>query len=140
MPPPEPLWAPSKLYSRLGPRRNLPGAHSPASLTTGTERNRLAVIYRRDRGDSKGRPLMGTEIWRSSINRRDFLRGTAAIGLGGTAAWLAAACRATPSAGPAGSPSPLTYAKAQVDGDLTLFNWSQYMSPDVIDNFATHYG
>jgi len=82
---------------------------------------------------------MGSEIWRSQVNRRDFLRGSAALGLGGAAVWLAAACGSSSSAA-GGSPAPLTYAKAQIDGDLNLFNWSQYMSPDVISAFASHYG
>jgi spermidine/putrescine transport system substrate-binding protein len=85
---------------------------------------------------------MASEIWKRDINRRDFLRAGAALGVGGSALWLAAACgpsgSPTPVAG--GSPAPLVYPKAQIDGDLNLFNWSQYMDPGTIDKFAKHYG
>src|SRR5215472_1498422 len=87
---------------------------------------------------------MGSRLWKSEFNRRDFLRGGAALGLGASAAWLAAACGVTsqPSAATSAgsSPTPLNYPKAQIDGDLNLFNWSQYMSQDVIDAFAKQYG
>jgi spermidine/putrescine transport system substrate-binding protein len=81
---------------------------------------------------------MAPRIWESEFSRRDFLRGGAALGVGGAALWVAAACGSTSTAA-VGSPSPLTYAKAQIDGDLNLFNWSQYMSPDVISGFASKY-
>jgi spermidine/putrescine transport system substrate-binding protein len=84
---------------------------------------------------------MGSRLWSNEINRRDFLRGGAALGLGGTALWIAAACGGSPStAAQQGSPSPLVYPKAQIDGDLNLFNWSQYMNPDLITAFAKEYG
>jgi spermidine/putrescine transport system substrate-binding protein len=80
------------------------------------------------------------EIWRSEFDRREFLRRLSALGLGGTAIWIAAACGGTGSGGTANaSPTPLVYPKAQIDGDLNLFNWAQYMSQDVIDSFAKHY-
>ena len=84
------------------------------------------------------------EIWRSELDRREFLRRLSALGLGGTAIWIAAACGNTGSSGGPpvanSTPVPLTYPKAQIDGDLTLFNWAQYMSQDVINGFAKHYG
>ena len=84
------------------------------------------------------------EIWRSEFDRREFLRRLSALGLGGTAIWIAAACGATGSSGGPpvanSTPVPLNYPKAQIDGDLNLFNWAQYMSPDVINGFASHYG
>lgn len=84
---------------------------------------------------------MGSRLWSDEINRRDFLRGGAALGLGGTALWIAAACGGSPSTSATqGSPSPLVYPKAQIDGDLNLFNWSQYMNPDLITAFAKEYG
>ncbi len=83
---------------------------------------------------------MASDTWDRDINRRDFLKAGAALGLGGTAAWLAAACGSSSSvASSSSSPTPITYAKAEIDGDLNLFNWSQYMSPDVIDAFAKQY-
>jgi spermidine/putrescine transport system substrate-binding protein len=84
------------------------------------------------------------EIWRSRFNRRDFLRGAAALGIGGGALGIAAACGVSPaSSGPPvanATPVPLHYPTAKIDGDLTLFNWSQYMNPDVITGFSKHYG
>src|SRR5579885_1222894 len=79
---------------------------------------------------------MASGIWDRDLNRRDFLKAGAALGLGGTAACGTSSVASTPSS----SPTPITYAKADIDGDLNLFNWSQYMSPDVIDEFAKHYG
>jgi spermidine/putrescine transport system substrate-binding protein len=83
---------------------------------------------------------MASDFWKSDINRRDFLRAGAALGLGGSAAWIAAACGASPGPVANASPSPLVYPTAKIDGDLNLFNWSQYMDPGVIDKFAKHYG
>jgi spermidine/putrescine transport system substrate-binding protein len=86
---------------------------------------------------------MGSDdIWRSEFDRREFLRRLSALGLGGTAIWIAVACGATGTGGTAAnsSPTPLVYPKAQIDGDLNLFNWAQYMSTDVINGFAKHYG
>ncbi len=83
---------------------------------------------------------MADDVWGKGINRRDFLKAGAALGLGGTAAWIAAACGSSSVATTSSSPTPIQYAKAEIDGDLNLFNWSQYMSPDVIDAFAKQYG
>src|ERR1700693_3678288 len=84
---------------------------------------------------------MATEKWMAEMNRRDSLRAGAALGLGGSALWLAAACGASsPTPVANASPTPLVYPKAQIDGDLTLFNWAQYMDPGVIDGFAKKYG
>ena len=80
---------------------------------------------------------MASKTWQSEFNRRDFLRGTAALGLGGAAAWLAA-CGGTTGAAP--SPSPLIYPKAQIDGDLEYFNWSEYLDPALITSFEKNYG
>jgi spermidine/putrescine transport system substrate-binding protein len=80
------------------------------------------------------------DIWEKGVNRRDFLKAGAALGLGGTAAWIAAACGSSSAANVSTTPTPINYAKAEIDGDLNLFNWSQYMSPDVITAFANKYG
>jgi spermidine/putrescine transport system substrate-binding protein len=79
---------------------------------------------------------MASEVWKRDFNRRDFMRGGAAFGLGGTALWLAA-CGGTGTAG--ASPSPINYPKAVIDGDLEYFNWAQYLSPDVIKGFEKQY-
>ncbi len=81
---------------------------------------------------------MASDNWKAEINRREFLRGGAALGLGGTALWLAA-CGAT-GTGSASSPTPITYPKAIIDGDLEYFNWSEYLDPDTIKAFEKHYG
>ncbi len=83
---------------------------------------------------------MGSKLWSNEINRRDFLRGGAALGLGGTALWIAAACGGSPSSSGTTSSAPTNYPKAQIDGDLNYFNWSQYLSPDVISGFEKQYG
>ncbi|MDQ6876883.1 MAG: extracellular solute-binding protein [Candidatus Dormibacteraeota bacterium] len=80
---------------------------------------------------------MASEIWKADINRRDFLRAGAVLGLGGTALWLAA-CGGG-STGAATTPKPIVYPKAVIDGDLDYFNWDQYLSPDVISGFEKHY-
>jgi spermidine/putrescine transport system substrate-binding protein len=81
---------------------------------------------------------MASDNWKTEINRRDFLRGSAALGLGGTALWLAA-CGAS-GTGSSSSPTPINYPKAVIDGDLEYFNWAQYLSPDVIKGFEKQYG
>jgi spermidine/putrescine transport system substrate-binding protein len=80
---------------------------------------------------------MARDIWQSEINRRDFLRGGAALGLGGTALFLAA-CGGTSTT--TASTAPTNYPKAKIDGDLEFFNWSQYLSPDLIKGFQDKYG
>jgi spermidine/putrescine transport system substrate-binding protein len=80
---------------------------------------------------------MASDIWKAPINRRDFLRGSAALGLGGTAAFLAACGSQGVTVAPVATPN---YPKAQIDGDLEFFNWSQYLDPDVIKRFEKNYG
>jgi spermidine/putrescine transport system substrate-binding protein len=80
---------------------------------------------------------MASEIWKKDLNRRDFLRGGAALGLGGTALWLAACGGTNPVAG--ATPTPINYPKAEIDGDLEYFNWAQYLSPDLIKGFEKQY-
>jgi spermidine/putrescine transport system substrate-binding protein len=80
---------------------------------------------------------VASDIWKAAINRRDFLRGGAALGLGGTAAYLAACGSGTTGGTPLATPH---YPTAKIDGDLEFFNWSQYLSPDVIKGFEKQYG
>jgi spermidine/putrescine transport system substrate-binding protein len=79
-----------------------------------------------------------SDNWKAEINRREFLRGGAALGLGGTALWLAACGGA--GTGAASTPTPINYPKAVIDGDLEYFNWSEYLDPDTIKAFEKHYG
>jgi spermidine/putrescine transport system substrate-binding protein len=78
------------------------------------------------------------DIWQSFIDRRDFLKGGIGLTLGGSAALLAA-CGGSSTTGAAGPSATPNFPKAQIDGDLEWFNWSQYMSPDVITGFQQHY-
>lgn len=79
---------------------------------------------------------MASEILKADINRREFLRVTAALGIGGGAALWLAACGAT--GGTATAPA-LKYPKAVIDGDLEYFNWAAYLNPDVIKAFEKEY-
>ena len=81
---------------------------------------------------------MASDNWKTEINRREFLKGSAALGLGGTALWLAAC-------GPGGtgakaSPTPIDYPRAVIDGDLEYFNWDAYLDPELIKGFEKEYG
>jgi len=78
------------------------------------------------------------DILQSLIDRRDFLKGGIGLTVGGSAAFLAA-CGASSTTGAAGPSATPNFPKAQIDGDLEWFNWSQYMSPDVISSFEQHY-
>ena len=78
---------------------------------------------------------MARSIWEQDVDRRDVLRGGVGLALGGSAALLAA-CSGSASVGPTATPS---FAKAQIDGDLEFFHWSQYLSPDVIKAFEKNY-
>jgi spermidine/putrescine transport system substrate-binding protein len=81
---------------------------------------------------------VASDIWKAAFNRRDFLRGSAALGLGGAAAYLAACAPGTPTAvAPVATPH---YPKAQIDGDLEFFNWNQYLDPVTIKKFEKNYG
>lgn len=67
------------------------------------------------------------------MRRREFLLGGAGI-----AAGALAGC----GVGPQSAPKPVaqTVARPKIDGDLLLFNWTEYMSPKVVKAFAKHYG
>jgi spermidine/putrescine transport system substrate-binding protein len=69
------------------------------------------------------------------LGRRAFIGGagrlTLLAGLGGAAAACGKSASAT-SGGPR--------LKAKIDGDLSIFNWAQYMNPDVVKGFAKEYG
>ncbi len=82
---------------------------------------------------------MPNDLWDSTIDRRQFLKGGIGVTLGGSAALLAA-CGGTANTGAATSASATPkFPKAQIDGDLEWFNWTQYMSPDVISAFEKNY-
>jgi spermidine/putrescine transport system substrate-binding protein len=49
----------------------------------------------------------------------------------------AAACGGAPDAG---APAAADCAPGQIDGDLRLYNWSDYMDPELITDFEAEYG
>jgi spermidine/putrescine transport system substrate-binding protein len=82
------------------------------------------------------------------VNRRSFL---AASGLTGTAAFLAACARsvgspiasaAAPSAGASSAPSTGASASAggEVEDELFIYNWSDYIAPENIEAFEAEHG
>jgi spermidine/putrescine-binding protein len=90
------------------------------------------------------------------LSRRQFLRGMAAVGAGAAAVPLLAACgggaTASPTASPAGStpvasgalPSPSASAEPtpvpSPEGELFVYNYTDYISPDTIPGFEKKYG
>jgi spermidine/putrescine transport system substrate-binding protein len=80
------------------------------------------------------------EMWSRDIDRRQFLRIGAALGLSGAALMaFVEACGGTTGSAEV-SPTPIVYPKAQIDGDLEYFNWTEYLNPDLITSFEKHYG
>ena len=69
------------------------------------------------------------------MRRREFIRGGAGLAAG---ALLGAGC----GVGPQSAPQPVAQAvvKPEIDGDLLMFNWTEYMNPKVIKGFAKRYG
>jgi len=69
------------------------------------------------------------------MRRRDFLRGSAGLAAG---ALVGAGC----GVGPQSAPKVVAQKAAapKVDGDLLIFNWTEYMNPKVIKGFAKQYG
>ena len=43
------------------------------------------------------------------------------------------------SVGSSEPPAPSNYPKAEIDGDLEYFNWSEYLNPDAITAFEKKY-
>ena len=63
------------------------------------------------------------------IRRREFLRGGAGLAAGA----LGAGC----GVGPQSAPKPVAtkVVPPKIDGDLLIFNWTEYMNPKVIKRF-----
>ena len=68
------------------------------------------------------------------MTRRDFLRG-AGVAAG---ALVGAGCGVGPQSAPKQVAQPI--AKPKIDGDLLMFNWTEYMNPAVIKRFAKRHG
>ena len=80
------------------------------------------------------------DLFSRPLDRREFMRLGAALGFSGAAlmAFVEACAGSTPVA--AVSPTPIVYPKAEIDGDLEYFNWTEYLNPDLIKGFEKHYG
>jgi spermidine/putrescine transport system substrate-binding protein len=65
------------------------------------------------------------------MRRREFL-------LGGAAAVMTAGCGVGPQSAPKVVAQPVV--KPEIDGDLLIFNWTEYMNPKVIRRFEKTYG
>ncbi len=78
---------------------------------------------------------MGTSTWNPQLSRRRLLSSAARAGLLIGAGGLASACATSASAA-----KPAEPIKAKIDGDLSIFNWAQYMNPAVIKGFEKEYG
>jgi spermidine/putrescine transport system substrate-binding protein len=68
------------------------------------------------------------------MRRREFLLG----GAGVVAGAVAAGCGVGPQSAPKQVAQKVVPAK--IDGDLLIFNWTEYMNPKVIRKFEKHYG
>ena len=68
------------------------------------------------------------------MRRRDFLRAGAGVAAGA----FVAGC----GVGPQSAPPAVVQAvvKPKIDGDLLIFNWTEYMNPKVIKRFEKQYG
>jgi spermidine/putrescine transport system substrate-binding protein len=68
------------------------------------------------------------------VTRRDFLRG-AGLAAG---ALVGAGCGVGPQSAPKQVAQRVVPPK--IDGDLLIFNWTEYMNPTVVKRFGKHYG
>ena len=71
----------------------------------------------------------------NGIGRREFLRGGAGMVLGGSL--LSAGCGVGQETGSEEAVKKVVPAK--VDGDLLVFNWTEYMDPKLIESFEDRY-
>ncbi len=80
---------------------------------------------------------MSTFEFDSRLNRRQLLRAGAggALGLYGLGA-LAGCTVERPIDKPAGT----AFAKPEIDGDILIYNWAQYMDPEIKKSFSEKYG
>ena len=79
---------------------------------------------------------MGPEgIFNGPLRRRELLRGGAGLALGLGLAGCGVGNEAAPS-----KKATEKVVKAEPDGDLVYFNWSEYMEPKLIKAFEKQYG
>jgi spermidine/putrescine transport system substrate-binding protein len=76
------------------------------------------------------------DLWSERLRRRDVLRGGAglAVGIG------LAGCGVGNTPEPADKAQTEKVVKAEPDGDLVYFNWSEYLEPKLIKKFEKTYG
>src|SRR5215208_5173958 len=70
------------------------------------------------------------------IRRREFLQGGAGLALG--ASLFGAGCGVGEEK--ASKQATQKVVPAKVDGDLLIFNWTEYMDPGLIEGFEAKYG
>lgn len=71
------------------------------------------------------------------MRRRDFLQRSAGVALGGSL--FAAGCGVGQQE-TASKEATERVVPAKVDGDLLIFNWTEYMDPELVDGFEQRYG
>jgi spermidine/putrescine transport system substrate-binding protein len=82
---------------------------------------------------------MSNDWWLREMSRRQLLKNGAVLAVGASvlgAAGLAGCGSSSTSAGSSSAPS----VKAEVDGDLYYFGWSDYCEPTLISRFESEYG
>ena len=79
------------------------------------------------------------DVWDQSLNRRQLLRGGAGAAL---ALGMAGCGVGTGDSGGTKAAKKATekVVKAEPDGDLVYFNWSEYLDPKLMKEFAKRYG
>jgi spermidine/putrescine transport system substrate-binding protein len=78
---------------------------------------------------------MSRDQWSESLRRRDLLRGGAGLALG-----IGLAGCGVGNEPAATKESTEKVVKAEPDGDLVYFNWSQYLEPKLMKAFEKQYG
>jgi len=71
------------------------------------------------------------------VNRRSFLRTGAAGALGVYGLGSLAGCTVER---PIDKPAGGAFAEPKIDGDILIYNWAQYMDPDIKKRFSEKYG
>ena len=92
------------------------------------------------RGPMEHAERLAHEVCEGRLSRREFLARTAALGLGATAVGaLLAACGTTSTSSATTSASPVAM-DTTLPKKLYIYNWSDYSSQDVYDDFEKQYG
>ena len=73
-----------------------------------------------------------------TLTRREFLRRAAQAGVAAGAAGALAACGRREAGG--GAAASVTRELGPIEGELSVYNWSDYIAPDTVANFAREFG